>query len=108
MAAERNVAGGMGAQDDVRLRFHALPASRLSNIRDGLIVNFPDVFYAMQLLLLLASGNHGFEGLEGVPVTFFGGLNITPVPVATPQNGSRRARGISTRRRATQALGLNI
>ncbi len=47
----------------------------------------------MQLLLLLASGNHGFEGLEGVPVTFFGGLNITPVPVATPQNGSGRARG---------------
>ncbi|SJL01250.1 uncharacterized protein ARMOST_04568 [Armillaria ostoyae] len=84
------------------------PGAWVHRIVDGFIVNFPDVFYAMQLLLLLASGNHGFEGLEGVPVTFFGGLNITPVLVAAPQNGGGRARGVSTHRRATQALGLNI
>ncbi|KAK0490393.1 hypothetical protein IW261DRAFT_11390 [Armillaria novae-zelandiae] len=84
------------------------PGAWVHRIIDGFIVNFPDVFYAMQLLLLLASGNHGFEGLEGVPVTFFGGLDITPVLVAAPQNRGGRARGVSTHRRATQALGLNI
>ncbi|KAG7446106.1 uncharacterized protein BT62DRAFT_932463 [Guyanagaster necrorhizus] len=84
------------------------PGAWVHRIIDGLIVNFPNVSYAMQFLLLLESGNHGFEGLEGVPVTFFGGLNITPVPIATPQKGSDGRRVMSTRRRATQALGLNV